>query len=435
MRRSHSGTAKNSLLRKKFKPPRRTNNTGVGHVYRKKTITATNQENTVNATTTSGTVASRTAPPPPTSKPSVQGRPSMSTSLATSNTSTSSTTSTIANPTQATIAAVNTNPPPSKPKLSMRRKFVPPKRSSGSLHVQKKPRFVAPSRTSVPGSSSGSSSSGGSGTKSYWCCSYSKRSNKKRKDYLDGILVLTAGKQVMLQTMEGKQVRRVKTQFTATNMKMDFEFDIGYNEITVAQSISTDDYESGRIFINAAATQASTTVAVRLAGSMMKGNSGNTSFKRPGGASFAKQKKDQPPPKPRYTVLDDSVILSPPGTLVPVVLDPYIGRVLRPHQVEGVRFIYDSVTGLSSHGKHCGCILADEMGLGKTLQSIALVWTMLRQVRRGCACVAPVCIECASNVHQMCIKCASDARCTKRMLTLFLFSLLSFFPWHQFESI
>ena len=317
----------------------------------------------------------------------------------------------------------------------MRRKFVPPKRSSGSLHVQKKPRFVAPSRTSVPGSSSNSSGSGGSGTKSYWCCSYSKRSNKKRKDYLDGILVLTAGKQVMLQTMEGKQVRRVKTQFTATNMKMDFEFDIGYNEITVAQSISTDDYESGRIFINAAATQASTTVAVRLAGSMMKGNSGNTSFKRPGGASFAKQKKDQPPPKPRYVVLDDSVILSPPGTLVPIVLDPYIGRVLRPHQVEGVRFIYDSVTGLSSHGKHCGCILADEMGLGKTLQSIALVWTMLRQVRRGGACVAPVCIECASNVHQMCIKCASDARCTKQMLTLFLFSLLSFFPWHQFESI
>jgi DNA repair and recombination protein RAD54B len=393
MRRSHSGTAKNSLLRKKFKPPRRTNNTGVGHVYRKKTITATNQENTVNATTTSGTVASRTAPPPPTSKPSVQGRPSMSTSLATSTSSTSSTTSTIANPTQAAIAAVNTNPPPSKPKLSMRRKFVPPKRSSGSLHVQKKPRFVAPSRTSVPGSSS-TSSGGGSGTKSYWCCSYSKRSNKKRKDYLDGILVLTAGKQVMLQTMEGKQVRRVKTQFTATNMKMDFEFDIGYNEITVAQSISTDDYESGRIFINAAATQASTTVAVQLAGSMMKGNSGNTSFKRPGGASFAKQKKDQPPPKPRYVVLDDSVILSPPGTLVPVVLDPYIGRVLRPHQVEGVRFIYDSVTGLSSHGKHCGCILADEMGLGKTLQSIALVWTMLKQVRRGGACVA-------SNVHRM----------------------------------
>ena len=28
-----------------------------------------------------------------------------------------------------------------------------------------------------------------------------------------------------------------------------------------------------------------------------------------------------------------------------------------------------------------GCILADEMGLGKTLQSIALVWTLLKQPR------------------------------------------------------
>jgi DNA repair and recombination protein RAD54B len=32
--------------------------------------------------------------------------------------------------------------------------------------------------------------------------------------------------------------------------------------------------------------------------------------------------------------------------VVPVVVDPYIARSLRPHQREGVRFMYECVTGL-----------------------------------------------------------------------------------------
>ncbi|WFD04962.1 DNA-dependent ATPase protein rad54 [Malassezia vespertilionis] len=63
---------------------------------------------------------------------------------------------------------------------------------------------------------------------------------------------------------------------------------------------------------------------------------------------------------------------------VPVVIDPRLGKVLRPHQVEGVKFLYRCTTGLISENAH-GCIMADEMGLGKTLQCIALMWTLLRQ--------------------------------------------------------
>ena len=58
-------------------------------------------------------------------------------------------------------------------------------------------------------------------------------------------------------------------------------------------------------------------------------------------------------------------------------------RVLRPHQREGVKFMYDCVTGARVEGHH-GCIMADEMGLGKTLQCIALLWTLLRQVPCNC---------------------------------------------------
>jgi DNA repair and recombination protein RAD54B len=63
--------------------------------------------------------------------------------------------------------------------------------------------------------------------------------------------------------------------------------------------------------------------------------------------------------------------------IVDVVLDPFLGRHLRPHQQEGVKFMYECVMGMKEAGE--GAILADEMGLGKTLQTIALLWTLLKQ--------------------------------------------------------
>ena len=51
---------------------------------------------------------------------------------------------------------------------------------------------------------------------------------------------------------------------------------------------------------------------------------------------------------------------------------------MRPHQKEGVKFLYDCTTGQKADNSF-GCIMADEMGLGKTLQCITLLWTLLRQ--------------------------------------------------------
>ncbi|WFD28437.1 helicase [Malassezia nana] len=70
--------------------------------------------------------------------------------------------------------------------------------------------------------------------------------------------------------------------------------------------------------------------------------------------------------------------------VVDVVLDPELSRILRPHQIEGVKFMYEAVTGMASvdYGHAStgqGAILADEMGLGKTLQTITLIMTLLRQ--------------------------------------------------------
>ena len=64
--------------------------------------------------------------------------------------------------------------------------------------------------------------------------------------------------------------------------------------------------------------------------------------------------------------------------IVDVVLDPVLGKRLRPHQQEGVKFLYECVMGLRDFDGR-GCILADDMGLGKTLTTISLLWTLLRQ--------------------------------------------------------
>lgn len=63
---------------------------------------------------------------------------------------------------------------------------------------------------------------------------------------------------------------------------------------------------------------------------------------------------------------------------VPVVIDPLLSKILRPHQIEGVKFLYRCTSGMIVENQY-GCIMADGMGLGKTLQTIALIWTLLKQ--------------------------------------------------------
>ncbi|XP_019444509.1 PREDICTED: protein CHROMATIN REMODELING 25 [Lupinus angustifolius] len=63
----------------------------------------------------------------------------------------------------------------------------------------------------------------------------------------------------------------------------------------------------------------------------------------------------------------------------PISVHPLLVRFLRPHQREGVQFMFDCVSGLHSSANIHGCILADDMGLGKTLQSITLLYTLLSQ--------------------------------------------------------
>lgn len=82
---------------------------------------------------------------------------------------------------------------------------------------------------------------------------------------------------------------------------------------------------------------------------------------------------------------------------VHVVVDPMLSAVLRPHQREGVKFMYECVTGTRVVSTN-GCIMADEMGLGKTLQCITLMWTLLRQSPEAQPAISKAVIVCPSSL-------------------------------------
>ena len=90
-------------------------------------------------------------------------------------------------------------------------------------------------------------------------------------------------------------------------------------------------------------------------------------------------------PTPRHDPFQPNALVfkrpdkAPKGKqIVDVVLDPLLGKHLREHQREGVKFLYECVMGMRDYDGQ-GAILADDMGLGKTLQTIALLWTLLKQ--------------------------------------------------------
>lgn len=76
-----------------------------------------------------------------------------------------------------------------------------------------------------------------------------------------------------------------------------------------------------------------------------------------------------------------------------VELDPLLKTKMRPHQIEGAKFILDILLGKKQINKEIdndltldlsvisGAILADEMGCGKTLTSLSVLWSLCRHGR------------------------------------------------------
>ena len=110
-----------------------------------------------------------------------------------------------------------------------------------------------------------------------------------------------------------------------------------------------------------------------------------THFRNPLVSSTVLPKTGNNVPQPRHDPDQPNALVMKRLTSVPrgkrtvdVVVDPLLSKHLREHQRVGVQFLYECVMGIRPFAGE-GAILADEMGLGKTLQTITLLWTLMKQ--------------------------------------------------------
>ncbi|XP_069477466.1 DNA repair and recombination protein RAD54B isoform X2 [Ambystoma mexicanum] len=216
-----------------------------------------------------------------------------------------------------------------------------------------------------------------------WC----KLSKKKHKKWEGDAVLIAKGRSAVLKDMEGKDIAR-GTGYKSKDLECLDDGQtlvIGGKEIEVMGKISAEDYSSGKCFHASSITsptscsQTSTKPFTIPFKNICMSNANENVC------------KESPVCKPRHDPsAPNSLVMPHPAQshqwmfnkaglpLVAVVVDPYLTVHLRPHQREGVVFLYECVMGMRVEGKF-GAILADEMGLGKTLQCISLVWTLLRQ--------------------------------------------------------
>ncbi|XP_036914635.1 DNA repair and recombination protein RAD54B [Sturnira hondurensis] len=214
-----------------------------------------------------------------------------------------------------------------------------------------------------------------------WC----KASKKKHKKWEGDAVLIVKGNSFTLKDLEGKDIGR-GTGYKFKELEKIEEghaMMIGGKEIEVTGVIPPDEFSSGRCFqlgggspaISSSSQAAKKSFSNPLKGVYKPGSKENRQN------SFQNCKPRHDPHAP------NSLVMPRPGSdhqwmfnksrvpVVDVVTDPHLVYHLRPHQKEGIVFLYECVMGMRVNGR-CGAILADEMGLGKTLQCISLVWTL-----------------------------------------------------------
>lgn len=254
-----------------------------------------------------------------------------------------------------------------KPVLTPGQSFRPITRNLSSIASVTTKRLIEPEEKS----------SFSNDTEFYFEVLYRKCSNKKHKPW-DGdgtIVISTVTKQATLENSEGKSI--TKGRINNNTFEEGSIVKIGFYEVELGSPIDRAIYLSGRAFLKSASTESSVPTPIK----------NMTTYQaplRPGvisSISGALRRTTKVKGARHDPNAEGSVVLTRPKTkkeIVDVVIDPLISQYLRPHQKEGVQFLYECVMGMRDYqGK--GAILADEMGLGKTLMTISLIWTLLKQ--------------------------------------------------------
>jgi SNF2 family DNA or RNA helicase len=213
---------------------------------------------------------------------------------------------------------------------------------------------------------------------------------------------------------------------------------VGSFETESDVEISSSDFISGKAFLDGPSSISATSIpaasSISFPFSSSSSSSSYSSQQRPAMKMLPQQTSHLSATKslssststsgPRYDPLAEGALILQEATdnSVAVVCDPFLSRKLRPHQREGIQFLWRCIAGTKT-SRSSGCILADDMGLGKTLQTIALIWTALKQSGAGgnkplvskCVIVTPATL--VENWRQEFSKWLGNERCRPLAVT------------------
>jgi DNA repair and recombination protein RAD54B len=209
---------------------------------------------------------------------------------------------------------------------------------------------------------------------------------------LPGCALSIAGKEIEVDTVISKEVFMSGRPFLKTTAKRtpSIEDSIKVSSVKRTPSIETTIAKtSSSLSVQTSKTEKQDvpklTVSAKHFYAPAPKTAAQARFKNPLLATTIMPQSKDGAPTPRHNPhTADALVMKRPRDcpngkqIVDVVVDPLLSLKLRPHQREGVKFLYECVMGMRSFNGQ-GALLADEMGLGKTLQTIALIWTLLKQ--------------------------------------------------------
>ena len=237
-------------------------------------------------------------------------------------------------------------------------------------------------------------------------CCRRKFTTKKNKTWDgDGVIAVSGG-YAHLQDISGKELGRAVCN---GSLLIGSELSIGGKDVEIESMISKEDFLAGRRFLSNVKQPPPTLKQINQADKVTlkaqarhdkiaeaqkerphtivaSTKASKAGFKAPLlNNTVQLAKKDSKFLVPRHDPHgENALVMKRPSSvpkgkqIVDVVIDPLLTKNLREHQRAGVAFMYECVMGMKDYAGE-GAILADEMGLGKTLQTIALLWTLLKQ--------------------------------------------------------
>ncbi|CBZ52243.1 hypothetical protein NCLIV_020290 [Neospora caninum Liverpool] len=213
---------------------------------------------------------------------------------------------------------------------------------------------------------------------------YTKRSLKKRKT--DGVLLVKAGSIALLDDAGMVVAKSISKGGWSTENGPGSSLVLGNFELELCEQILEEEYSSGRLFIgNCASTCAPTGGPQAKAPRRFQAPLVSTQLFQPVATTVVE--KGVP-----HGAFEIAVCETPSGERCPIWIDAFLNKYLRPHQREGISWMYNQLL------EGGGCILADTMGLGKTIQAISLLWVAVSQPAGLRPLATKCCVVCPASL-------------------------------------